>query len=55
MAEEKCTGAVRAGRVKKAREFRLAAELLEESASGRDDLADAYVTCACMAASQPLT
>jgi hypothetical protein len=44
MAEKKCTGAVRAGRLRKAREFRLAAELLEESASGRNDLADAYVT-----------
>ena len=41
---EKCTAAVRAGRLKKAREFRLAAELLEESAPGQDDLADAYVT-----------
>ncbi len=42
--EKKCTGAVRTGRLKKAREFRLAAELLEESASGQQDLADAYVT-----------
>jgi hypothetical protein len=44
MAEKKCTAAVRAGRLSKAREFRLAAELLEERASGQDDLADAYVT-----------
>jgi hypothetical protein len=44
MVEKRCTAAVRAGRLKKAREFRLAAELLEESAAGQDDLADAYVT-----------
>jgi len=44
MAERKCTPAVRTGRLNKAREFRLAAELLEESADGRDDLADAYIT-----------
>jgi hypothetical protein len=44
MAEKKCTAAVRAGRLKKAREFRLATDLLEESTSGQDDLADAYVT-----------
>jgi len=37
MAEKKCTAAVRVGRLKKAREFRLAAELLEESSSGQDD------------------
>jgi len=44
MPEKKCTAAFRAGRLKKAREFRLAAELLEGRAAVQDDLADAYVT-----------
>jgi hypothetical protein len=44
MVDKRCTGAVRTGRLKKAREFRLAAELLEANASGQHDLADAYVT-----------
>jgi hypothetical protein len=44
MPEKTCTAAFRAGRLKKGREFRLAAELLEERPSGQDDLAEAYVT-----------
>ena len=41
MPDKKCPADFRMGRLKKAREFRLAAELLEERASGQDDLADA--------------
>ena len=44
MPEKNCTADFRMGRLNKAREFRLAAELLEERASGQDDLSDAYVT-----------
>lgn len=44
MAEKRCTGSVRAGRLRKARAFRLAAEVLEQNASAQDDLADAYIT-----------
>jgi hypothetical protein len=44
VTEKKCTAAVTAGRLKKAREFRLAAELVEQGSVGRDDLNDAYIT-----------
>jgi hypothetical protein len=44
MAEQSCTSAITFGRLKKAREFRQAAELVEESAAGREGLNAAYIT-----------
>ncbi len=44
MAEKKCTAATSAGRLKKAREFRLAAELVQDGAVGQNELNDAYIT-----------
>jgi hypothetical protein len=43
MTEQRCTHAFAAGRLTKAREFRLAAELVATSDSG-GELADAYIT-----------
>jgi hypothetical protein len=44
VAEKRCSAATSAGRLKKAREFRIAAELVEGGSAGRDALNDAYVT-----------
>lgn len=44
MAERKCTTAMSEGRLRKAREFRLAAELMEQHGVGNVGLWDAYIT-----------
>lgn len=44
MAERICDPGRRAGRAEKARQFQLAAQVVEEFAGPEDDLADAYVT-----------
>lgn len=44
MSERTCDAATRRGRARKADEFRLAAEVIEEYAGSDDDLNDAYVT-----------
>lgn len=44
MAERACSPGAQAGRLRKARQFRVAAEVLERGAADVDQLLDAYVT-----------